>query len=103
MAIVATTIAHPNPGVSWEDIQTMLKRATTLARKHGAENVTALVTMVGGQATNAIGLLSTAEDWATYGKIQQDLNSDPDFQALLMDAARIGTWENYISQTIPDL
>lgn len=100
MAIVATTIVHPNPGVAWDDIQKQLKRATGLARKHGAENVTALVNMIGGQGTNAIGLMSTTQDWAAYGQVQQSLNADPDFQSLLIDAAQMATWENYVSQTI---
>ena len=100
MTIVATTIVHPNPGAAWGDVQKQLKRATELASKHGAENVTVLVTMVGGQGTNAIVFLTTAQDWATYGKIQQSLSSDPDYQGLLMDAGNIATWENYVSQTI---
>ncbi|MDT7721610.1 MAG: hypothetical protein WA622_12570 [Mycobacterium sp.] len=100
MTIVATTIVHPNPGVAWEDVQKQLKRASKLASKHGGENVTVLVTVVGGPGTNAIGFLTTAQDWATYGKIQQGLNTDKDYQGLLIDAAKIGTWENYVSQTI---
>ncbi len=100
MTIVATTIVHPNPGVAWDDVQKQLKRASELARKHGAQNVTVLVTMVGGQGTNAVGFLTTAEDWATYGRIQQSLSADPDYQGLLIDAAQIATWENYVSQTI---
>jgi hypothetical protein len=56
--------------------------------------------MVGGQGTNAIGLLTTAHDWATYGKIQQRLSTDPDYQGLLIDGGNIATWENYVSQTI---
>lgn len=100
MTIVATTIVHPNPGAAWDDVQKQLKRASELARKHGAENVTVLVTMVGGQGTNAVGFLTTAEDWATYGRIQQSLSADPDYQGLLIDAGQIATWENYVSQTI---
>ena len=100
MTIVATTIVHPNPGVAWDAVQKQLKRASKLSSKHGAENVTVLVTMVGGPGTNAIGFLTTAQDWATYGKIQQGLNTDKDYQGLLIDAAKIGTWENYVSQTI---
>lgn len=100
MAIVATAIIHPNPGVSWDDVQKQLKSATELVRKHGGENVTVLVNMVGGQGTNAIGVLSTAEDWAKYGQIQQSLNTDPDYQKLLIEAGQIATWENYLSQTI---
>jgi hypothetical protein len=50
--------------------------------------------MVGGQGTNAIVFLTTAQDWATYGKIQQSLSTDPDYQGLLIDAGNIATWEN---------
>lgn len=100
MTILATTLVHPNPGVAWDDIQKQLKRASGLARKHGAENVTVLVNKVGGQGTNSIGFLTTAKDWATYGQIQQSLSSDPDYQGLLVDSAQIATWENYVSQTI---
>ena len=100
MTIVGTTIVHPNPGVAWGEGQKQLKRASELASKHGAENVTVLVTMVGGPGTNAIGFLTTAQDWATYGKIQQSLSTDPDYQALLIEAGTIATWENYVSQTI---
>src|SRR5262249_29611365 len=100
MTIVATTIVHPNPGVSWDDVQKQLKRASGLARKHGADNVTVMVNMVGGAGTNAIGFLSTADDWAADGRVQQGLTSDPDFAALMNDAGHIATWENYVSQTI---
>jgi hypothetical protein len=41
-------------------VQKQIKKACDLARKHGAENVTVLVTMTGGPATNTIGVLSTA-------------------------------------------
>jgi hypothetical protein len=100
MTIVATTIVHPNPGVTWDDVHKQLKHASELARKHGGENVTVMVNMVGGQGTNAIGFLSTAEDWARYGQIQQGLSTDPDYQKLLIEAGQIATWENYVSQTI---
>jgi hypothetical protein len=100
MTIVATTIIHLNPGVAWDTVQKQLKRASELARKHGAENVTVLVNMVGGPGTNSIGLLTTAKDWATYGQIQQSLSTDPDYATLLMDGGQLATWENYVSQTI---
>ena len=66
MTIVAATTIHPNQGVEWEDVQKRIKKACDLACKHGAENVTVLVTMTGGPATNTIGVLSSAEDWARY-------------------------------------
>jgi hypothetical protein len=73
MTIVQLTTIHPNPGVKWEDVQKRIKKACDLARKHGAENVTVLVTMIGGQATNTIGVLSSTEDRARYGKVQRAL------------------------------
>jgi multidrug efflux pump subunit AcrB len=103
MTIISLVTIHPNPGVSWDEVQKQLKKANDLARKHGAENVTTLVTMVGGDATNTIGILSTAEDWTRYGKIQDAMMADPDMQALLVEGAQIANWQTYVSQTIPDL
>jgi sugar phosphate isomerase/epimerase len=48
MTILQLTTIHPNPGVKWEDVQKQIKKACDLARKHGAENVTVTVTMIGG-------------------------------------------------------
>jgi sugar phosphate isomerase/epimerase len=103
MTIVQLTTIHPNPGVKWEDVQKQIKKACDLARKHGAENVTVLVTMIGGPATNTIGLLASSEDWARYGKNQQALMNDPKMQAVMLEAGQIATWESYVSQTIPDM
>lgn len=103
MTIVSLVTVHPNPGVSWDDVQKQLKKANDLARKHGAENVTTLVTMIGGDATNTIGILSSAEDWSRFGQIQDALMKDEEMQALLVEGAKIAHWQTYISQTIPDL
>jgi multidrug efflux pump subunit AcrB len=103
MTIVSLVTIHPNPGVSWDDVQKQLKKANELARKHGAENVTTLVTMVGGDATNTIGILSTAEDWTKFGQIQQAMMSDPEMTAVMIEGGKIATWQTYVSQTIPDL
>ena len=103
MTIVSLVTVHPNPGVSWDDVQKQLKKANDLARKHGAENVTTLVTMVGGDATNTIAILSSAEDWSRYGQIQDALMKDPEMTALLVEGAQIANWQTYVSQTIPDL
>src|ERR1700757_2168726 len=100
MTIVSYVAIHPNPGVQWDEVQKQLKKACDLARKHGAENVTVMATMVGGPATNTIGVLSTAEDWARYGQIQEAMMSDPETQAVLLAAGQIATWETYVSQTI---
>jgi hypothetical protein len=103
MTVVQVTTIHPRPGVEWGDVQKQIKKGCDLARKHGAENVTVLVTMVGGPATNTIVLLSSAEDWAKYGKTQQAFLNDPKTQAVLQEAGQIATWETYVSQTIPDM
>jgi multidrug efflux pump subunit AcrB len=103
MTIISLVTIHPNPGVSWDEVQKQLKKANDLARKHGSENVTTLVTMVGGDATNTIGVLSTAEDWAQFGKVQQGLMNDPEMQALMVEAGQIANWQTYVSQTIPDM
>jgi sugar phosphate isomerase/epimerase len=66
MTIVAATTIYPNPGVNWEDVQKRIKEACDLACKHGAEDVTVLVTMTGGRATDTIGERSSAEDWVRY-------------------------------------
>jgi hypothetical protein len=103
MTIVQLTTIHPRPGGEGGDVQKQIKKACDLARKHGAENVTVLVTMIGGEATNTIGVLSSAEDWAKYGKVQQAFLSDPKTQAVMQEGGQIATWETYVSQTIPDM
>jgi hypothetical protein len=103
MTIVSFVTIHPNPGVNWDVVQKQLKKACDLTRKHGAENVTVLATMIGGAATNAIGILSTAEDWTRFGQIQQALMGDPEMQAAMLEGGQIATWETYVSQTIPDI
>jgi hypothetical protein len=103
MTIVSLVTIHPNPGVQWGDLQKQLKKANDLARKHGAENVTTLVTMVGGDATNTIGVLSSAEDWTRFGQIQHAMMDDPEMQALMVEASQIASWRTYVSQTIPDM
>ena len=49
MTIVSLVTIHPNPGVKWVDLQKQIKKACDLARKHGAENVTVVATMIGGR------------------------------------------------------
>jgi hypothetical protein len=103
MTIVSLTTVHPRPGVKWDDVQKLLKKACDLARKHGAENVTVLATMIGGSATNTIAVLSSVEDWARFGQVQQAFMGDPETQAAMIEGGQIATWESYVSQTIPDI
>ncbi|OBK74164.1 hypothetical protein [Mycobacterium sp. 1274761.0] len=102
MTIVSAITIHPNPG-KWDDLQKQLKEGCDLSRKHGAENVTVLATMIGGAATNTIVILSTASDWSRYGQIQQAMMDDLKMQEIMLEAGKIATWETYVSQTIPDM
>ena len=88
MTIVTYVAIHPNPGVQWDEVQKQIKTACDLARKHGAENVTVIATMVGGPATNTIGMLATSEDWTRFGKVQQSLQDDPEMQQPCSRVAR---------------
>ena len=48
-------------------------------------------------------MLSTVEDWARYGQVQQALMDDPEMQAVMLEGGQIATWQTYVSQTIPDM
>jgi hypothetical protein len=104
MTIVAFTAIHPKPDAKWEDLQKHIKKGSDLARKHGAENVTALVTMAAGPTTGTVSVLSSSADWTSYGKLQDAMMADPEMQALMSDAkSPVARWDTYISQTIPDI
>jgi hypothetical protein len=104
MTVVAITAVHPKPGASWEDISKHIKKGMDLSRKHGGQNVTAMVGMAAGPATGTVTILSTTADWTLYGHLQDALMGDPEMQALMADPnSPITGWSTYVSQTIPDL
>jgi hypothetical protein len=104
MPVVSLTAIHLKPGVSWEEAQKSLKKGNDLVRKHGGENVTAMVGMAAGPATGIVSLVYTAEDWSKYGQVQDSLFADPELQALMADPnSPTATWDTYVMQTIPDL
>jgi hypothetical protein len=104
MTVVSFTAVHPKPGAKWEDLQKHLKRGSDLVRKHGAENVTTLVTMAAGPATGTLTVLSSTADWTSYGKLQDAIMADPEMQALMADPnSPVARWDTYVSQTIPDM
>jgi hypothetical protein len=100
MTIVSMTLVHPRSGDVWDEVSKHIKNACKIAAKHGAENVTVLATVIGGPATNTVGILATSEDWAKFGQVQQAMLGDPKMQALMLEAGKVGTWETYVSQTI---
>ena len=104
MTVVSFTAIHAKPGAKWEDLQKHIKKGSDLARKHGAENVTTLVTMAAGPTTGTVTVLSSTADWTSYGKLQDAMMADPKMQALMSDPnSPVARWDTYLSQTIPDI
>jgi hypothetical protein len=66
----------------------------------GVQDVTLAAIAAGGAATNSMVVTATCEDWTTYGKIQQELNTDQEMIQLLLDGGQLATWQTYVSQTI---
>jgi hypothetical protein len=83
-----------------DELQKLLKKSMEIVKKHGGENVTLLVTVIGGQRTNALTMLSTAENWTKFGKIQEAVYGDPKMQELMVEGGKIATWEIYTAQTL---
>jgi hypothetical protein len=91
MTIVNAVAIHPRSGEVWDELQKLLKKAMEIVKKHGGENVTLLVTGIGGQQTNALTMLSTAENWTKFGKIQEAVYGDPKMQELMVEGGKIAT------------
>jgi hypothetical protein len=100
MTSVNAVAIRPRSGEVWDELQKQLKKAIQIVKKHGGENVTLLVTVIGGQQTNALTLLVTAENWTKFGQIQEAVYGDPKMQALMVESGKIATWEIYTAQTL---
>jgi CubicO group peptidase (beta-lactamase class C family) len=101
MTIISLVTVQPKPDAAPEDVQKMLGKAADLARKAGAENVTAVTTVIGGSVTGTTGLMSTTPDWTRYGQVLDVLMADPELQAILADRnSPIASREAYVMQTI---
>ena len=104
MTVVSLTALHFKPDASWADIQKHLKQANDLARKHGSENMTVLAGIAAGTETGTVSVLSTAPDFASYGKTFDTAMADPEMQALMTDPhSPVASWDTYLLQTIPDI
>jgi hypothetical protein len=100
MTIVTAVAIRPRSGDVWDELQKQLKKSMEIVKEHGGENVTLLVTLIGGQQTNALTMLVTAENWTKFGQIQEAVYGDPKMQALMAESAKIATWEVYTAQTL---
>jgi hypothetical protein len=100
MTIVTAVAIHPHSGEVWDELQKQLKKSSEIIKKHGGENVTLLVTLIGGQQTNALTMLITSENWTKFGQVQEAVYGDPKMQELLRESGKIATWEIYTAQTL---
>jgi hypothetical protein len=100
MAIVTAVTIQPRSAEVWDELQKVLKRIRDLVVKKGAENVTLLVTMIGGEATNQLVFLASSETWSKFGEVQEAFYGDPKAQALLQQAGKLATWQSYVAQTL---
>ena len=77
-------------------------RGTSYPDRSTVHDLVAISPCLQGRSRRSLLSISApAQDWATYGKIQQSLSTDPDYyQGLLIDADNIAARENYVSQTI---
>ena len=100
MAILNAVTIQPRSPEVWDDLQKLLKRIKEMVVKKGGENVTVLVTMIGGEATNQLVFLSSSENWSKFGQVQEAFYSDPKAQALVREGGKLATWQTYIAQTL---
>src|SRR6516165_10209752 len=100
MAILTAVTIQPRSAEVWDDLQKLLKRLTEMVEKKGAENVTVLATLVGGEATNQLVVLASSENWSKYGQVQEAFYGDPKAQALLLEVGKLATWQTYAAQTL---
>jgi hypothetical protein len=100
MAIVTAVTIQPRSAEVWDELQKVLKRIKDMVVKKGAENVTVLVTIIGGEATNQLVFLASSENWSKYGQVQEAFYGDPKAQALMQQAGKLATWQTYAAQTL---
>ncbi|MGO9034604.1 hypothetical protein [Mycobacterium sp.] len=100
MAILTAVTIQPRSAEVWDDLQKLLKKIKDLVAKKGGENVTVLVTVIGGEATNQLVFLSSSESWSKYGQVQEAFYGDPKAQALLQEAGKLATWQTFAAQTL---
>jgi hypothetical protein len=101
MTIISLVSVQPKPDAAPDEVLKLLGKAADLARKAGAENVTAVTTVIGGPVTGTTGLMSTTPDWTRYGQVLDALMADPELQAMLADPnSPIASREAYVMQTV---
>jgi hypothetical protein len=101
MTIITTAVIHTNPGADVGEVfKTLQKGLAKIQGTAGVVEATLAAVAIGGVGTNSMVLSTTTEDWASFGKVQQELNTDQEWIALLLEGGKLTTWETYVSQTI---
>ena len=100
MTIINAVTIHPRSGEVWDDVLKQIKKSTEIMSKHGAGEVRTAVVAIGGGQTNDVVVVSEAENWTEFGRIQDAVYGDPEMQAALAEAGKIATWEIVTAQTL---
>jgi hypothetical protein len=101
MTVVSNLILKPNGP---DDVEAFLKLAKgaveSVGQVPGVTSVSFVACTIGGEETNAFSFLTTTADWESFGKVQQLINSSPEFIKLLLDAGKHATWKTYVGQEV---
>lgn len=101
MTIINTLVMKPNTPDDIPAFFALAEKALEGVKQiPGVDSVTFAAVTIGGPGTNAFVFQSTAADWETFGKVQQIVNTSPEFIDILMQAGQLATWETYVGQEI---
>ncbi len=101
MTIISTVVVTANQGADpVELLQHLGKGLARIKSYEGVQEATLSAIAVGGAGTNSMVVMATCEDWTTYGKIQQELNTDSEMIQLMLEGGKMATWQSFTSQTI---
>jgi len=101
MTIISTVVVTANQGADpVKLLQHLGKGVARIKSYEGVQEATLSAITVGGAGTNSMVVTATCEDWTTYGKIQQELNTDSEMIQLMLEGGKMATWQTFTSQTI---
>jgi len=101
MTIISTVVVTANQGADpVKLLQHLGKGVARIKSYEGVQEATLSAIAVGGAGTNSMVVTATCEDWTTYGKIQQELNTDSEMIQLMLEGGKMATWQTFTSQTI---
>jgi hypothetical protein len=82
MAVVNVTTFTVRPD-RFEDALADNRKAKAILEKHGARNVRVLAGLVAGQATGTLAFIFEADDFASWGAVEDKFFADPEGMALV--------------------